>query len=344
MFESDDFDQVLSQFEFPEDVTHLEPTTNKSETDGPSLKNKVLAEVPDNVKSIDANVSKDVRNSKECHNELRKQTEIPSKPITNDNKTIKNIVSPKHLKRKMINSYFDHNSKRKFPGPAGLLTGGFEANKDETVCQMELLSQDVDFTQNNLRGDLFDTPLWLRLQEDLRDLNLKTVDSIKTIKQQAITGSLRRRKAHTITAFVETVDRSVTDPLIIMRDTTGNIKGTLHRDAWSAFSQYIASECCAFILWKPTILTTGATFKKHYLNITLSNILAVYSSTVLNDENENKTLPDGYSVVYEDDYTVIKTQNDFRNIGTNNTINNVFDDEPNDLLDGLDSIFSDDLF
>lgn len=95
----------------------------------------------------------------------------------------------------------------------------------------------------------------------------------------------------------------------------GNIKGTLHRDAWSAFSQYIASEYCAFILWKPTILTTGAAFKKHYLNITLSNILAVYSSTVLSNEAVTKPLPDGYSIVYEDDYTVIKTQNSVQNIG-----------------------------
>lgn len=81
--------------------------------------------------------------------------------------------------------------------------------------------QDVDFTQNNLRGDLFETPLWVRLLDDLKNWNLHDIDSIKTVKQQAISGNLRKRKAHTITAFVETVDRSATDPLIIMRDTTG---------------------------------------------------------------------------------------------------------------------------
>lgn len=54
---------------------------------------------------------------------------------------VNSILSPKHTKRKMINSYFDHKSKRKFPGPAGLLTAGFEENKDETICQIELLSQ-----------------------------------------------------------------------------------------------------------------------------------------------------------------------------------------------------------
>lgn len=95
----------------------------------------------------------------------------------------------------------------------------------------------------------------------------------------------------------------------------GNIKGTLHRDAWSTFSKYIASEYCAFILWKPTILTTGSAFKKHYLNITLSNILAIYSSTVLTDDTDAKPLPDGYAIVYQEDYTVIKTQKNLNNIG-----------------------------
>lgn len=68
-------------------------------------------------------------------------------------------------------------------------------------------------------------------------------------------------------------------------------------------------------MWKPTILTTGGAFKKHYLNITLSNILAIYSSAVLTDEADAKPLPDSYSIVYEEDYTVIKTQNNLNNIG-----------------------------
>lgn len=35
-------------------------------------------------------------------------------------------------------------------------------------------------------------------------------------------GNLRMRKAHIIAAFIETVDRSVTDPLIMLRDSTGD--------------------------------------------------------------------------------------------------------------------------
>lgn len=66
------------------------------------------------------------------------------------------------------------------------------------------------------------------------------------------------------------------------------------------------------MLHKPTVLTTGGAFKKHYLNITLSNILAIFSSAVL----QEKVLPDGYRIVYEEDFTVIKTDRECsENIG-----------------------------
>lgn len=341
MFESDDYDQVLSQFEFPEDALAVNKNNAGSICGSDNTKPaKHDLETSQTNGAQVLNLNEDVPRNIELL--VRNNDNIPNNSKENVVKSANNVISPKHTKRKMINSYFDHKSKRKFPGPAGLLTGGFEEN--ENICQIELLSQDVDFTQNNLRGDLFESPLWVRLLDDLKSWNLHDVDSIKMVKQQAMTGNLRRRKAHTITAFVETVDRSVTDPLIIMRDTTGNIKGTLHRDAWSSFSKYIASEYCAFILWKPTILTTGSAFKKHYLNITLSNILAVYSSTVLTDDAEVKPLPDGYKIVYEEDYTVIKTEKNLNNIGSDETVTNGFDTNATDLLDELDTIFSDDVF
>lgn len=86
---------------------------------------------------------------------------------------------------------------------------------------MYLLFQDVDFSQNSLQKDAFDSPLWSRLLEDLKSCNLGELDTIKGIKQQAITGNLRRRKADTVTAFIEAIDRSITDPLITLRDSTG---------------------------------------------------------------------------------------------------------------------------
>lgn len=99
----------------------------------------------------------------------------------------------------------------------------------------------------------------------------------------------------------------------------GNIKGTLHRDAWSIFSPYIVAENCALVLWKPTVLTTGSAFKKHYLNITLSNIYAIYSSSVLQEDLE-VNLPDDYIKDFEDEFTIIKNKESPENLGISNIL------------------------
>lgn len=158
MFESDDFDQVtlgrrkysfvkatavyvdgiillqvLSQFEFPEDVNTTKCSEDKQLPVQTFANKQVLGE--------ELNDTNNKTRTTEGCNKANNNEETQIKPVTNDNKIIKDIVSPKHVKRKMIHSYFDHKSKRKFPGPAGLLNGGFEQNHDETICQMELLSQ-----------------------------------------------------------------------------------------------------------------------------------------------------------------------------------------------------------
>lgn len=81
--------------------------------------------------------------------------------------------------------------------------------------------KDIEFSQNNLRRDLFESPLWLRLLDDIKSWDIYNIDPIKTIKEQALNGNLRKQKAQTVVAFVETIDRSATDPLIILRDSTG---------------------------------------------------------------------------------------------------------------------------
>lgn len=324
MFESDDFDQVLSVFELPEVVPKLKSIENRNES------KNILT-------SFDITKS----NTKVETSNITKSP--PMKNLENPDKIDYTVKSPKHTKRRIINSYFDHKTKRKFPGPAGILSENLEEPKDESICQIELLSQDIDFTQNNLQRELFESPLWNRLLDDIKEWNIHEVDSIKEIKQQALAGNLRRKKAKTVAAFVECIDRSVIDPLIILRDATGSIKCTLHRDVWSTFSPYLVSEYCALVLWKPTVLTTGSAFKKHYLNITQSNILGIYSPVLLqdNENNERTSIPDGYVVVYGENYTVIKAKNTLQNKDINRELNSRDSDN---ILDDLDSVFSEDIF
>ncbi|XP_046969368.1 uncharacterized protein LOC124536807 [Vanessa cardui] len=321
MFESDDYDQILSQIDFPDINVKLPKNCQETQKQADcSDKGEIQKTVLKN------NVSAIFEKSNLNKNNV-------NVPDTCANKVKETNVSPKHTKRKIINSYFDHNSKRKFPGPAGLLSGNFEEKKDDDVCQMELLSQDIDFAQGYLHGNVFETPLWKRLLEDTA--SIKEINSIKAIKHQALAGNLLRKKAQFVIAIVESVDRSAIDPLITLRDKTGNIKCTLHRDAWTAFSAYIVSEYCAVVLSKPTVLTTGSAFKKHYLNITLSNIAVIYSSAQIND---NENLPDGWQKNCEEDFTIIKLERS-ENISNNDS---VIDDI--DFMENLDDVFSNDLF
>ncbi|KAJ0174649.1 hypothetical protein K1T71_009757 [Dendrolimus kikuchii] len=313
MFESDDFDQVLSQFDF----TDVIPVVIEKEND-------TISNSPVNVTKVST------------ENTESKASNLPDTEV-ND----KDFNSSKRTKRNLISSHFNHKTKRKFPGPAGLLTGNIKESKDEDICHIELLSQDIDYAQSHLRKDLFESPIWITLLDNLKSWNLADVDLISAVKQQAMNGNLRMRKAQIIAAFIETVDRSATDPLIMLRDDTGTIKCTLHRDAWSKFSPYIVAEYCALLLWKPTVLTTGSAFKKHYLNITLSNILAIYSSAILKEEEI--VMPGGYSIIHEEDFTVIKTEN-LQNLGANRTSKDISDIGGSNLFDDLDGVFLDELF
>lgn len=272
--------QVLSQFDFPE-------FTSKEQLDLPTENSTPNCKHGSDVQNAQQRQLKTNRDNYEQIKTNHLNHEFPSSEksiiISSNNVTFNkspndfptpDVSSLKHSKRKLLNSHFDTKSKRKFPGPAGLLIGTLEESTDDNIGQLELLSQvtiyklavylesfwyeiirdapilpvlkelslmyvkhtkwhlffitlfnynfqDIDFSENHLRRDIFETPLWLRLLEDMRTYGFGDVDSLKAIKQQALTGNLRKRKARTIMVFVEAVDRSATDPLVILRDASG---------------------------------------------------------------------------------------------------------------------------
>lgn len=72
-----------------------------------------------------------------------------------------------------------------------------------------------------MQKNLFESTIWNKLLQDLNIWNLKAIENIKTVKQLAVNGNLKCRKAQTITAFVESVDRSAMDPVVTLMDLTG---------------------------------------------------------------------------------------------------------------------------
>lgn len=122
--------QILSQFEFPEVSTNTQV--------------KTVTDTNNTSEQPHANPSNISTNAIVCESEIKTDSVVNlCKPTEIAERKSDSKVSPKHTKRKIINSYFDHKSKRKFPGPAGLLNGSFKENNDDSVCHMELLSQVV---------------------------------------------------------------------------------------------------------------------------------------------------------------------------------------------------------
>lgn len=148
---------MLSQFEFPEvDNIKIQITEPVSQDFIPCTNESKIGATRIVKDPKVATVEHAAKNFNHAQSLAKKPSEISPivgnfLPSTKDVKVIEqnqlglpqadNFVSPKHLKRKIINSHFDHQSKRKFPGPAGLLSGVLEEAKDESIGQIEFLSQ-----------------------------------------------------------------------------------------------------------------------------------------------------------------------------------------------------------
>lgn len=128
---------MLSQFDFPElpskDIESANKQKTHHNTDISQQNTSKLS--PDGI--LQSDDEPDIaQNASNKINPSAVSDRVLSSNILNNA-----FVSPKHSKRKIINSHFDHQVKRKFPGPAGLLTGSLEKNTDENFCHIELLSQ-----------------------------------------------------------------------------------------------------------------------------------------------------------------------------------------------------------
>ncbi|XP_071454729.1 uncharacterized protein [Hetaerina americana] len=189
--------------------------------------------------------------------------------------------------------------RRKFPGPAGLLP---ELDKKRCYPDLSQLpaesidrrslytsSDAVDESETTLSqpcavGSLFgnDSP-WASLRHDF---NLNSSDSnrgplskicLKWARQKATARQLPAHKVPFLAVAIHALDCSSPDPCVILRDPTGEMGGTLHREVWDRHG-YLLHPGAAMALRQVGVLSTGAAARRHYLNITENNLLSIYSS------------------------------------------------------------------
>ncbi|RZF41296.1 hypothetical protein LSTR_LSTR000010 [Laodelphax striatellus] len=193
---------------------------------------------------------------------------------------------PRDAERPSIsNSSCGKTRRRKFPGPAGILperknisivADSNESNVDCDSSILEVASQGV------ASQSLLNDEPWQRLLADFDShppqvrqfLNCWNVASIK---RKANARMLTGHKVPYLAGIVHSLQCSTPDPFITLRDLTGEISGTLHKDVWQQFSDDIIVGS-VLVLINVGLLSVGTSPRRHYLNITKNNLASIYTA------------------------------------------------------------------
>lgn len=227
-------------------------------------------------------------------------SEISSHANQSSNGTFK--LPPQPFQRKSPSENFEPRSteisfnlntsrvrQRKFPGPAGLLpergrTHGqgqrpnFSSLLDVSGSDLDDSEEPLSLCSQSTASVLEDGP-WSALQADFSSDGqcLLRRYTVAWVKQRAAAKQLVGQKVPFLAAVLHNIDCSSPDPCVVLRDSTGEIPGTLHRSVWDSFGgQLIAGS--ALVLRFVGVLSTGISARRHYLNITSNNIVTIYSS------------------------------------------------------------------
>ncbi|XP_065053964.1 uncharacterized protein LOC135682827 [Rhopilema esculentum] len=176
------------------------------------------------------------------------------------------------------------SNKRQFPGPAGLLpklanisdTKNFltptkSIKKRAKTPKIE--NSQVAFARKADKD--FKQPFWLQLQKDAMNKYKGLVyHSIATIHKKARAKQLVKGKVPLMCALIKTFTLNSSDASIILKDPTGEIHGTIHKAVLEGCQTGLCPGA-GLILRQVSIFSP--TSRKHYVNITPSNIVILLS-------------------------------------------------------------------
>ncbi|XP_039291042.1 uncharacterized protein LOC111051853 [Nilaparvata lugens] len=196
---------------------------------------------------------------------------------------------PKHTEKiaepSISNSSCIRARRRKFPGPAGILPErkniSFVADNDESNDECDPSMLEVSSQGVASQSVLNDEP-WQRLVADL-DSHPPQVQqflsswTVAAVKRKASARMLPGHKVPYLAAILHSVQCSSPDPFLTLRDSTGEISGTLHRDVWQQFGDDIIVGS-VLVLINVGLLSVGTAPRRHYLNITENNLASIYSA------------------------------------------------------------------
>ncbi|CAG2254681.1 unnamed protein product [Mytilus edulis] len=207
------------------------------------------------------------------------ENQEPASHFTRQSKTRQHEES--HLKTPV-------RTKRKFPGPAGLLPrispGSIKDNqqlqKQTVSTSPEILhQQDESVILSSQSGEeVFNEVAWQTLLSDLgedgREQMVKF--SIATSFQKAKKKLLPKGKVPLVIAVIESVDWQGSDASICLKDKSGRIHGTVHQ---SLMKEHQGDLQPGTVVVLRQVSMISPTTRNHYLNVTPANVVVIYSNT-----------------------------------------------------------------
>lgn len=175
---------------------------------------------------------------------------------------------------------------RIFPGPAGLV----QDVKDDNISAVSYLSSIEELGKSKPRAikrieikahqdekNLCGEEAWKLLLNDLPKNFLQDY-KISIVKDKANASHCDSTKVRFIAGVVDYVDNSHDDPFVILKDSTGSIEGTIHRDILLTYPGILEPNVVIFLRDVGLLKTTTyVVTNKYHILVSLVNLLAIYS-------------------------------------------------------------------
>ncbi|XP_036368699.1 uncharacterized protein LOC115223961 isoform X2 [Octopus sinensis] len=174
-------------------------------------------------------------------------------------------------------------TKRIFPGPAGILPKLVSSDqledvvlKLDTAAVNEKELQPVAVLTPSQTHEAFNESPWKKLMSDLGEeaSDILKKFSIKEIHRRAGKKLLCQGKVLLLFSILDAIDFSNLDASVHLRDKTGTIQGTVHRNLVKEYRDYLQP---GTVMVLKNVGVISPTPRTHYLNITTNNLVSICS-------------------------------------------------------------------
>lgn len=157
--------------------------------------------------------------------------------------------------------------RRKFPGPAGLLSNTLQsqATVNEIPCSQDL-------------AEVSQGP-WEQMSKDFQLLNdrgvyLPNKYNIAWIKTKAKSNRLINGKAPFLTGIIHKINTKTSTVTTVLKDSTGQINGTIVNNLYENYHKHLVTGAVITLQQVGVLMTRAGNY---YLTITSNNLVSIYN-------------------------------------------------------------------